>query len=127
MKVVMVFLAATLAILLSGCGSPQEAGGDTDAAWAAGLETSIADTMNSYWAGTYENHAVSCPDVDLAQLATGDEFTCDAVCDECDGGATRIPSSVSVTYEGDGSCSWQEVLDPGATGPGASGSYDGPS
>lgn len=108
----------------------EEAAGAANAAWVAGLEANIADTMNTYWAGHYENHSITCSDIDIAQLEPGDEFNCDARCDQCDGGATGVPSSISVVYDGDDSCHWQEVLEPGATGPdggpGAAGSYSGP-
>jgi len=96
---------------------------DSDA-WLASLEASIAAGLNERWAGEYDEHEVSCPALSLEDLNAGDEFTCSADC-ECvfDPARNVIPTDIEVTYEGDRSASWAEILDDGGTG--GSGSFEG--
>ncbi len=92
--------------------------------WVASLENSIEAGLNDFWEGEYAEHGVSCPDVSLDDLAAGDEFTCSAECTCVPDPETYIyPTDITVTYDGDLGCTWEEHLEGDVTG--ASGSFAG--
>jgi len=90
--------------------------------WVAALESNIEAGLNEQWAGQYEDHSVSCPAVDLQELAAGDEFTCDADC-QCvpDPTSNITPTDIKVVYDGNLGATWEEILASGNAGPGPDG------
>jgi TolA-binding protein len=84
-----------------------------NAAWIAAFEASAESVLDDEYADAempYRDHNVSCPDVDVAGLESGDTFTCRATCTCVESGTTGWPSEIRATCTGPETVSWQEYI-----------------